>query len=229
MLANVNTVATIIASLIGLVLTAVGIYFANNQRQQLDIHVADQLVKAYADLWALMKVAAPMRTPEGGSLSSDERHKLFDHLTDWYYADGNGMLLEMLTRELYLAQEAWHTSRYPRRTSGPPTGLGLKALAAWTRGHYAPEERYHTSEAGQSMDGRRDDRRLEALVVVRRAVTACMAWLPWPAQPTNSKDSVGGTCRSSSMGNLISKPRKPASDDLAECRRDTNTAAELLQ
>jgi len=39
-LANANTVATIIASLLGMALTAVGIYYTNNQRPQLDIHVA---------------------------------------------------------------------------------------------------------------------------------------------------------------------------------------------
>ncbi len=102
MLANANTVATIIASLLGLALTAVGIYYTNNQRRQLDIHVADQRIKAYSELWALMKIAAPMRTPEGGSLSAEERLTLFDQLTDWYYADGNGMLLELVTREMYL-------------------------------------------------------------------------------------------------------------------------------
>jgi hypothetical protein len=43
-----------------------------------------------------------MRTPEGGSLSREERFKLFDHMTDWYFADGHGMLLDSLTREIYL-------------------------------------------------------------------------------------------------------------------------------
>ena len=35
-------------------------------------------------------------------MSAVERRELSDQMTDWYFADGNGMLLKPVTRELYL-------------------------------------------------------------------------------------------------------------------------------
>ena len=38
----------------------------------------------------------------GAPLTQAERSQLFDKLTDWYYDDGNGMLLTERTRNIYL-------------------------------------------------------------------------------------------------------------------------------
>jgi hypothetical protein len=56
-------------------------------------------------LWEATGLAAPTRLEfEGirGALSAKERQSLYQQLTDWYYRDGNGMLLESETRRLYL-------------------------------------------------------------------------------------------------------------------------------
>ncbi len=102
MLGEANAITTIFASVFGVILTAAGLYYAYNHRRQVQLQIADHRFEAYAGLWSIMKVAAPMRTPEGGSLRSDERGRLFDQMTDWYFDGGHGMLLEPLTREMYL-------------------------------------------------------------------------------------------------------------------------------
>ena len=102
MLGEANAVLTFVATIVGVVLTGAGLYFAYNHRRQVQLQITNDRLKAYAGLWSLMKVAASMRTPDGGSLSKEERLKLFDHMTDWYFADGHGMLLDSLTREIYL-------------------------------------------------------------------------------------------------------------------------------
>jgi hypothetical protein len=85
------------------VLTLVGLYFANSlrlrTRAEIEKGVADKRFAAYAKLWAYTKVASPMR---GSPLTENERADLYTALTDWYYDDGNGMLLTEQTRNIYL-------------------------------------------------------------------------------------------------------------------------------
>jgi hypothetical protein len=97
-----NAVVTILATAVGVVLTGAGLYFAYNHRRQVQLQITEHRLQAYAGLWSIMKVASPMRTPSGGSLSAEERLRLFDQMTDWYFTDGHGMLLESVTREIYL-------------------------------------------------------------------------------------------------------------------------------
>lgn len=85
------------------VLTLVGLYFANSlrlkTRAEIEAAVAEKRFAAYARLWAATKVASPMR---GAPLTLAERSDLYDALTDWYYDDGDGMLLTEPTRNIYL-------------------------------------------------------------------------------------------------------------------------------
>lgn len=85
------------------VLTLAGLYFGNSlrlkTRTEVEASVTEKRFAAYATLWAQTKTASPMR---GAPLTQAERSKLYDKLTDWYYDDGNGMLLTEQTRNIYL-------------------------------------------------------------------------------------------------------------------------------
>src|SRR4051812_47511837 len=84
-------------------LTVVGLYYANSLRRRTNAEVekgvAEKRFSSYAALWAPLKLASPMRD---SPLTRLERESLFDSLTDWYYKDGNGMLLTEQTRNIYL-------------------------------------------------------------------------------------------------------------------------------
>jgi hypothetical protein len=95
------------ADWVGLAVTAIlglaGLYFANSLRHktraEVEANVAEKRFDAYARLWVETKVASPMR---GTPLTPGERSDLYKKLTDWYYDDGNGMLLTEQTRNIYL-------------------------------------------------------------------------------------------------------------------------------
>jgi len=94
---------------VGAVVAIIGLYFANNYRRQARVQLAEARRAAYAKLWEITGLAAPTRLDnEGwnGALSEDERTKLYECMTDWYYRNGNGMLLDTATRRVYL--EAKH-------------------------------------------------------------------------------------------------------------------------
>ncbi|HXN02422.1 MAG TPA: hypothetical protein VN973_11110 [Candidatus Dormibacteraeota bacterium] len=127
-----NAAVTILASVIGLALTGAGLYFAYNHRRQVQLQITDHRLSAYAGLWSLMRPAAPMKTPDGGSLSADERRHLFDEMTNWYFHEGHGMLLESLTREIYL--KAKHNLLCPDDQLEPRVFHGAKKLSDRERG-----------------------------------------------------------------------------------------------
>ena len=103
-----------------------GLYFANSvkrrARQDLDREVAEKRFAAYGAMWTHMMRASPMSAVElaqpsrTGSVADagDEQHdagtldrdQLFKDLTDWYYRDGNGMLLSRDARNIYLTAKA---------------------------------------------------------------------------------------------------------------------------
>jgi len=97
-----NTWLTAIIGLLNLVLVGVIGYLANNLRRQLHLKIVDRKLESYTRLWALMKEAGPWRLECGmGPISAQERKKLYDSMTDWYFS-GDGMLLDRTTREIYL-------------------------------------------------------------------------------------------------------------------------------
>jgi hypothetical protein len=95
---SMELIATIALGLIGL-------YLAHGYRRQARLRLAEVRRSAYALLWEETGLAAPTRL-EGagaeGTLSASERQRLYQRLTNWYYRDGNGMLLEQASREIYL-------------------------------------------------------------------------------------------------------------------------------
>jgi hypothetical protein len=90
-------------SYLSLLLIAIGLYLANNFRRQLQMKMVERRFEAYARLWALMKDSGPWRKEVGcDPMTLEEREELYDKMTNWYFGQGNGMLLTPVTRQLYL-------------------------------------------------------------------------------------------------------------------------------
>jgi hypothetical protein len=103
-----------------------GLYFANSvkrrARQDLDREVAEKRFAAYGAMWTHMTQASPMSAVELAEVSragsraaagdaqhegrTIDRDQLFRDLTDWYYRDGNGMLLSQDARNIYVTAKA---------------------------------------------------------------------------------------------------------------------------
>ena len=76
-----------------------GVVVAVNIRKDLKLKVAERRLTSYERLWALMRTVSPYNEP----LDAHGRQDLHDRLTDWYYSEGDGMLLEDSTKRVYLA------------------------------------------------------------------------------------------------------------------------------
>jgi hypothetical protein len=88
-----------------LVVTAVGLWLAYNYRRQMALKLSETRLHAYSRLWEITGVAAPTRLDgwgDNGYLGLDERRELWAAMTNWYYANGGGMLLTAITKEVYL-------------------------------------------------------------------------------------------------------------------------------
>lgn len=78
----------------------VGLWLAHNYRRQIRLKLAERQVDAYVNLWKLTAVATPSQaTP----LNCTQRQELYDSITNWYYDDGNGIFVPVVTRNLFLA------------------------------------------------------------------------------------------------------------------------------
>ena len=88
-----------------LIVTAVGFWFAYSYSRQMALKLSETRLKAYSRLWVISGFAAPTRLDgwgDGGHLPLEERRKLWAAMTDWYYADGSGMLLTATSKDVYL-------------------------------------------------------------------------------------------------------------------------------
>lgn len=88
-----------------LIVTAVGLWLAHNYRRQMTLKLSETRLQAYSHLWEITGIAAPTRLDgwgDDGFLRLEERRELWAAMTDWYYANGGGMLLAETTKKLYL-------------------------------------------------------------------------------------------------------------------------------
>ncbi|MEV4513393.1 hypothetical protein AB0K00_31020 [Dactylosporangium sp. NPDC049525] len=81
-----------------LVLGVAGFAVAHNIRRDVRLRLAERRLAAYERLWALMRPASGYDEP----LSQQARLAMCKALTDWYYANGDGMLLERESRTVFL-------------------------------------------------------------------------------------------------------------------------------
>jgi len=87
------------------VVTAAGLWFAYSYNRQMALKLSETRLEAYSRLWEVSGVAAPTRLDGwgvDGCLDIEERRALWAAMTDWYYADGGGMLLTATTKDVYL-------------------------------------------------------------------------------------------------------------------------------
>jgi hypothetical protein len=90
--------------LVTLILGIIGFYLAHSYRRKIALSVAEKRLAAYSSLWSRMNIASPVRQSKwmDEPLMHEERKKLFYEFTEWYYENGNGMLLGGGTRSIYL-------------------------------------------------------------------------------------------------------------------------------
>ncbi|MFB7618059.1 hypothetical protein [Kitasatospora sp. NPDC056181] len=86
------------ATVLGAVIALCGVFLTNSYRRQARLKISERRLAAYGALWELSKAAAPSRPQP---MSRQEQHALYRRLTDWYYTDGNGLLLSADSREIY--------------------------------------------------------------------------------------------------------------------------------
>jgi len=98
MVVNITNVA------ITAIISFVGLYLVHNIRRQNALRVAEKRLVAYTALWDKMSCASPVRLTEwyAEPLTPEQRIKLFQAFTTWYYENGNGMFLGASTRTIYL-------------------------------------------------------------------------------------------------------------------------------
>jgi hypothetical protein len=75
-----------------------GLFLARNINRDVRLKLAERRLAAYERLWAQLRPVSPYDPPP----DADVRDRLRGSLTDWYYANGDGMLLPRLSREVYL-------------------------------------------------------------------------------------------------------------------------------
>jgi hypothetical protein len=87
-------------------LGAAGLAVANSlrlrRRAERESTAIERRWDAYQGLWKASMDAAPMRREPGAVLSEQDRAKLYDELTTWFFEEGGGMILGEPARSLYL-------------------------------------------------------------------------------------------------------------------------------
>jgi hypothetical protein len=74
-----------------------GFFVALNFSKDFRLRLAERRLSAYERLWALMRSASPYSEP----LNEEGRRRLYDSFTDWYFCNGDGILLDHSSRSLY--------------------------------------------------------------------------------------------------------------------------------
>lgn len=81
-----------------LLLGTAGFVVARNIGRDVRLKVTERRLVAYERLWALMRTVSPYNPP----MDEAGRQRLHSKFTDWYYENGDGMLLERVSRSVYL-------------------------------------------------------------------------------------------------------------------------------
>jgi hypothetical protein len=83
---------------VALALGVAGFVAARSISKDRELRIAERRLAAYERLWALMRPASPF----DGPLDQAGRWRLEKKLADWYYSNGDGMLLADSSRSMYL-------------------------------------------------------------------------------------------------------------------------------
>jgi hypothetical protein len=88
----------IISSIIALIIAAVGWYAGSSYRMQTRIRLLELRVEAYRKLFEATEITSPTRLGRGERLSPEDALKLGRAIYNWYYENGNGLLMPDSTR-----------------------------------------------------------------------------------------------------------------------------------
>jgi hypothetical protein len=91
------TAASWASVVVALIVGAAGFFVALNVSKDFRLRLAERRLAAYERLWALMRPASPYSEP----LNEEGRRRLYDSFTDWYFCNGDGILLDRSSRPLY--------------------------------------------------------------------------------------------------------------------------------
>lgn len=80
-----------------LILGVAGFVVARNVNKDFRLRLAERRLAAYERLWALMRPASPYSQP----LNEEGRRRLHESFTDWYFCNGDGILLDHSSRSMY--------------------------------------------------------------------------------------------------------------------------------
>jgi hypothetical protein len=81
----------------------VGLWVGYNYRYQIRLKLAEPQLDAYVRLWKLTSIATPSRTTP---LDRFERQGLSEAMRVWYFDEGNGILVPVRTRSVFLAYQS---------------------------------------------------------------------------------------------------------------------------
>jgi hypothetical protein len=118
----------VVNALIAITLGAIGLYLASNYRIQTRIRLLELRVHAYRTLFALTEVAIPTRLGRGEAWSPDEERRLGRAIYDWYYENGNGLLMPNSTRAHLQSLQQKLQGEPLRRQSDDRSSLGYRSF-----------------------------------------------------------------------------------------------------
>ncbi len=98
-----NDIFGAVAAVLAAMIAGAGAYLGVSLRRQLKARVSERRLSAYAALWQVTKKAAPSRQD---ALTEEQRTKLFEKMTSWYYQDGFGMCMTAGCRNVFLKAKA---------------------------------------------------------------------------------------------------------------------------
>lgn len=105
MVSDISDIASIVGAAAGVGIAGIGAYATMSYKHQVRARLADARRAAYGSLWQITGLAAPSRLQTAGRrgvLTRKERAEIHQLMVDWYYKDGNGMLLDEPTRTVFL-------------------------------------------------------------------------------------------------------------------------------
>jgi len=110
----------IVNAAIALSIAGVGLYVAHSYRLQTRIRLLEVRVEAYRKLFGLTEITSPTRLGRPESLTDEEARALGKAIYDWYYENGNGLLMPNRTRLMLQALQQKLQGQPPRGLPADP-------------------------------------------------------------------------------------------------------------
>lgn len=104
---EVRVLEILLGVLVPIAIAGVGWYVVSSFRLQARLRILELRVEAYRKLFEVTEIASPTRLGRGELLSEEDQKALGRALYDWYYDNGNGLLMPNRTRHhLFVLQRS---------------------------------------------------------------------------------------------------------------------------